>query len=1697
MAYGKAKSKTKVNFRLLSIIGLLALIACVIVGGLLFLRLRGSVERNLRTANEYYAAQDWKKAAGYYGRVLTKQPGNNEAITRLLEVWSKRVPETPEQARIMYQRQLALMKQAALHAPVGEEEARASQVLEEHYLAATLTNEVMFWRLLGELSDILIQQSTVENELVARAYFLRGISTLRLQDEQLTDNIDGLGNIRFPGEDDLEKHVELVPDSDVGWAKLAFGRMAVARRLGLESRYAQEEKNLKLAKETFAKAIETNPQGVWTVLEVLRDTYVDQLWHLGKNLRDPGAVSKEELDRLRDAVIEALADAETIINENSLDDIHVVMDLVRYLRLVDAFEGDARAATLLEAALERNPDNDRLMYGLARSRHMEGGYEESLAAAMDLLNASSKPVSLEARTQWSYRILAAKLAFDNLYQLYNTADYEDREAAYEKMIEAKVLLEDILADETHPFILESKGKIAVADRRWSEAAPLFERVMAAKTPDAMIIRLGALALEENGQQGLAEERLKSAIAEYPNDLRNYLALAEMYGRNRQPEKGVELFERLPSKVIERNPILSSAFQSLRVLAADGGELPANVNDPILIALSKADAALKNEDTEAAYAALQNVETGENDVRILVALAHVSSLAGDEKKSVELIEQAIDRQPTNSRLKLLRVRYGDPIEGIKLYCEDRYADPLERDAMIYENLRSLVRLRNRLVIEANAEEDLEAAETHLAVIEAAEKVMVDYRTSADEAVDTVAGAYIGRFEELLIAGKYDEARAMLPMARENNFDGAEGNLAEARLEMSIAKLLADEGKDNMEQVNRGIAASQRAAELAPWSDLAWRTLGWGNELKGNMAESERAYGESFRRNPKNAATFQKYVMLMLRPEGDSGRALGALREHAPSFEDDNLIQDLWLEVEARYGEPAIAYVKRKQIWDENPEDRNNALRLAAFLATVEPSVDLILTDDGRRTINSRQWLGLTASGQSELLGKLQARWDKIMDQILVQIENQEDADFSQAVLHARVYVDRQQVDKAVATLRRFLRTQSDQDNQAYQAIAAAQFLIDSERHIEAAQLLSEAIDTQSKSKEIDEALGSMYYARGLYIEAIKHLTQALDSPEPRLSTRYRLIESYLRTQQFEEGRRQLQLLREMGGSPYEVAMLDAFLSNRESILAGAEGDASMEQAATQQYRDHLKAAIGINPDIARPYELLVNSLLSEYLKSGQAALLEEANRVIDTASPIVKKSELLMLAQVELNQAENKSRQAVLAMEEFLRANPAARSIRERLIVVHNDMGNSDKAMDTIKTAIVLYPEDSQWHTLLGEFLENEGDVDGATSAYIAAFNLEPTRRLLGRLNDVTRSAEKWDHEAVLAMIQKHQRMLEVSPLLQTIHAKALARIRANSQARNRIRESRQNYLIAVRQESLPPAVLPVWYEDLQVVFAEEDPMAGEAFALDLIEGEPTLDDYSGMAMYWARWNSPETWEKSIARQKEGVKLAEMTNSDRLVEMLSRLGSIELSAGRDDEAEKTFGRIVELRPDDTMALNNYAYLLSTLRGQPAEALPYAKKAIRLSPENPAIIDTMATIQSMLGNYDAALTGRLKQLEYQPKNPELMGQIAMLYLDHSPTPEKALGFAEQASKLRPRDPILLDVEGWAAFKSGRVAKGEDLVLQSTRRQPTAIAHLHLAEIYLTQNRVEKAREQLRLALDIADDDAIKTQVEQIQDRISASK
>lgn len=78
----------------------------------------------------------------------------------------------------------------------------------------------------------------------------------------------------------------------------------------------------------------------------------------------------------------------------------------------------------------------------------------------------------------------------------------------------------------------------------------------------------------------------------------------------------------------------------------------------------------------------------------------------------------------------------------------------------------------------------------------------------------------------------------------------------------------------------------------------------------------------------------------------------------------------------------------------------------------------------------------------------------------------------------------------------------------------------------------------------------------------------------------------------------------------------------------------------------------------------------------------------------------------------------------------------------------------------------------------------------------------------------------------------------------------------------------------------------------------------------------------------------------------------------RLGNIAL-------LESDLGLVLEKDPDHAHALNALGYTLADRTDRYQEALAYIKRALKLAPNDPAIIDSMGWVQYRLGNLNAAL------------------------------------------------------------------------------------------------------------------------------------
>jgi len=100
-----------------------------------------------------------------------------------------------------------------------------------------------------------------------------------------------------------------------------------------------------------------------------------------------------------------------------------------------------------------------------------------------------------------------------------------------------------------------------------------------------------------------------------------------------------------------------------------------------------------------------------------------------------------------------------------------------------------------------------------------------------------------------------------------------------------------------------------------------------------------------------------------------------------------------------------------------------------------------------------------------------------------------------------------------------------------------------------------------------------------------------------------------------------------------------------------------------------------------------------------------------------------------------------------------------------------------------------------------------------------------------------------------------------------------------------------------------------------------------------------------------------ARQaaEDALKLA-----PRLVPAFIIRANLDEATGRRDEALEGYKQVLEIDPNHAVALNNLAFGLAVYRKMPKEALPFARRAVAAAPNSPAILDTLAWVQHLLGD-----------------------------------------------------------------------------------------------------------------------------------------
>ncbi len=1685
------KKATRVNKKLIAMVVSGILLAGGIVAAFWAYNQLQSTARNIRAGDELMTSGDFRQARKQYGRAVRKEGGNLGHIKKLRESISSIAPGTPGEASAFYDEYVDTLVHEARYNPNSAE--AQLQLVYELYAAARITNSEAYWQKLRIACATMLDRISEDDPRRYEAVLYQGLARLRTEDSSLAETFDDEGHIVFPGEDDLQAALESDLGNDLAWAMLAHGRMAVYYRLDNTGRKHQAEKNRELAERTMKQAMEAAPQGMEVALTHLREAILRRSRLQRDWAADQDAVSQADLDAASAGVRVAAAHLLTTFDP-SRDAIRT-REVVQML-LSSGESGREPTLDVLRRHLAAHEDDLARRLVLAEVLLMLDRPDEAEVEADRVLDMPQRTVGIGAIEQYQLRSVAAKLLFDIAASRVSDKEGSAREAAVADATARRDRLSALVSgDADNPMVLDADARLAVWDRDWNGAATKLERLLAVDpSPSAETYHLAAQNLLRAGSPGLALERVSRALELRPGTIVHYLLKAGIEYELARYDVARRTLSMLPPEVLAANPDARQLLDniSLQLSGQMRSGAASAIADPILQVIAKANEARMEGRIDDAAALLESaiMDAEKPDWRLFAGMANVRLAQENREAAVALLERAMALEPGHNGLEQMYATLTSDDEVAAYIAMARATvDEEEQDAVIAAALYELAGRRERSAATARrmGRGDEAARSLDIATRARAESKRFQERAAAKGGSNTAL--VIVQFEQAISDGDFDAAEALIPSLGSARTGDAGSMLARVKLDLARAVAARESGDDAGFEKNGDLALSgaREMTEAMPFDSSGWRLLGIVETAKRNSIGALEAYTEAYRLAPTDLQNVQRYVGALLSVETEPQRLLRVLQTAHQQFPMDRMIDSAWLEVESKHGDRAAVLEIRRQRNQRNPMDRENSLRYAKLLLSMEPKRETMVDANGRERFSQRAWVRMSRSQKANVLEEVKEQWDDEITEILATVAKTPDPDLITAILRAEILRDRGQLDDASAVLDAFVAGRSSKSDYEIAVIAAADFLRRSGRMPQAVALLTDAREKQGEDLRIDAALGTLYYVTGKHSEAAEFLRPAVEaSGDPTLHGRW--VESLARSQQFDAAEAAIEGMRGTN-TRYSTAMLRALVDRGRSEMLLAQGKTEDVREALTNYRAALEDAISADPSNPVPYVRLARSLLNEYWTTQDRELLEESLDIILQGSDENDTSESLAIVQADVLQADGQLRRAIDDMDRFLVRVPGSITIRQRLIDGHLDADDLEKAIAAARGGIAVDAADATWHERLGDLLNRaSGKPAKVLPPYLEAYARNQSSGVLGKIDEVTRTSEPWPWQDVLTAIDGSG--VGQPPIAGVIEAKALYGLGRQRDALQIMTATYGRYREAIENKWITSGALMDWYADLRILFPE-DPSGAEAFARGVVAGNMDARDTAGLALLWKSYG-PEHVDRAVQLIDDVLPSMKKGTAEHAT-LLATRGAYLVEAERYQEGSEAFAELVEAYPENPAFLNNYAYIIGVYLGQPAKALPIAQKAASLAPRFPSVLDTVAMLYHRTGDDRRAADTLSFLVQIDPTNAEALARLAVLYAGSLNEADRAVPLAERARSQKPRSAEVLDALGWSYLRSGRPGKGEEILNRSISREPTMSAYMHLAQALSDRGKAEEAINTLRLAEDLATDSYSRNSIDRLEDDI----
>lgn len=193
-------------------------------------------------------------------------------------------------------------------------------------------------------------------------------------------------------------------------------------------------------------------------------------------------------------------------------------------------------------------------------------------------------------------------------------------------------------------------------------------------------------------------------------------------------------------------------------------------------------------------------------------------------------------------------------------------------------------------------------------------------------------------------------------------------------------------------------------------------------------------------------------------------------------------------------------------------------------------------------------------------------------------------------------------------------------------------------------------------------------------------------------------------------------------------------------------------------------------------------------------------------------------------------------------------------------------------------------------------------------------------------------------------------------------------------------------------------------------------------------------------------------------------------------------GRGDDARASLAQARTEQPDYAIQLYLIEIEALSEQGQTEIAWQLAEQALEQFPEDLNLLYARAMLAEKRGDL-AQLERDLRLIiEREPDNAMALNALGYTLTDKTSKHAEALELIEQAYRLNPDDPAILDSLGWVHFRLGDLEKAEQYLRTAYERFPDHEVAAHLGEVLWALGQQRKARTLWREALAKDPDSAI---------------